>query len=326
MSRCASWGELLDLDQTGEQALAECVEDPVRRVEKMSIIKDAICWDGISAKLYLYVVSPGVEPLGVLELQLEDMIPTQIVGPYLLQDEANSLLGRTVALYELTLEAYPQELKAYLAHCSAVAIAGGAAFVWFALNGSFEVEQGMRRDGARDVYFLQPSGGVLSKAIDDEVRAGDGWAQVVMAAWRVLMANERVTGFEDLVAMKGTGSAIDGLVPVPHERLAKLRRETPAMPEQFFEFLRDVGYGGIGSSSYMIYDGLVEPWEVYSEEDAAEFEGILLFGDDFAGWNAGFDMASGRVVEIDSSDMSVNEVADDFRSFIVAKVSEIASW
>ena len=132
--------------------------------------------------------------------------------------------------------------------------------------------------------------------------------------------------FEDLVAMKGAGSVIDSLVPVSHERLAVLRVEDPAMPEQFFVFLRDVGCGTVGNSSYSIYGGLVEPCEIYSEEDATEFSGIMLFGDDFSGWNAGIVMATGRVVEIDSCDMSIEEVAEDFRSFITAKIAEIASW
>lgn len=101
------------------------------------------------------------------------------------------------------------------------------------------------------------------------------------------------------------------------------------MPEQFFDFLRHVGCGAIGVPSrynFAIYGGLVEPYDIYSEEDAAELSGIMLFGDDCAGWCAGFVMATGCVVKIDSSDKHVEELADDFYGFIFARISEISSW
>lgn len=295
----------------------------------MSIIEDAICWDGVSAKLCMYVASPGEKPLGGRDFQLGGTAPKSILGPFLLEDELEVLHGKTLVFYELTLEAYPNDLKAYLTHCSAAALADGAEFVWFQFDGGFAFESVLSLDFARDVYFLQPAGGLPSMAIDDEVRTGEGWAQVVLGARRMLIGGPRIRSLEDLIAMKGADSVIHRLVPVSHEDLTKERADHPAMPDQFLEFLRHVGCGAIGAPSsyaYAIYGGLVEPCHIYSEEDAADLSGIMVFGDDCDGWCAGFVMDTGCVIEIDPFDKRVHELAEDFNGFIFAKISEIASW
>ncbi|WP_312315915.1 hypothetical protein [Stenotrophomonas sp.] len=290
----------------------------------MSIIEDAICWDGVSAKLCMYVASPGEKPLGSRDFQLGGAAPKDILGPFLLEDEFEVLHGKTLVFYELTLEAYPNDLKAYLTHCSAAALADGAEFVWFQFDGGFDFESVLSQDFARDVYFLQPAGGVTSVAIDDEVRTGEGWAQVVLGARRMLIGGPRIRSLEDMIAMKGTGSVIDDLTPVSREKLAQLRADYPQIPDQFIEFLEKVGFGCIGDGGYMIYDGVAEPGFICSEPESVDW--ILLFGDDFSGCNAGFHVITGRIYEIDSAFMSAEEVANDFLGFIAAKISEVASW
>lgn len=171
----------------------------------MSIIEDAICWDGVNAKLLMYVVSPGEEPLGIRDFQMGGTAPTRILGPFLLEDEGEVLQGKMLVLYELSLEAYPNDLKAYLVHCSAAALADGAEFVWFQFDGGFHFENVLSQEFAQEVYFLQPAGGLPSMAIDDEVRTGEGWAQVVLGARRMLVRGPRIRSLEDLIAMKGGG-------------------------------------------------------------------------------------------------------------------------
>ena len=290
----------------------------------MSIIEDAICWDGVYAKLLMYVVSPGEKPLGIRDFQKGGTAPKRILGPCLLEDEDEVLQGKALVFYELTLDAYPQDLKAYLVHCSTAALAGGAELVWFAFDGGFDFAHVLCKGFAQEVYFLQPAGGVPSVAIDDDVRSGEGWAQVVLGGRRMLVGGPRIRSFEDLVAMKGAGSVIDALTPVSPQELTELRERYPQVPDQFIEFLANVGFGEIGDCRYMIYNGVAEPYMVYGETEG--LERLLLFGDDFSGWNAGFDKVTGRVFEIGHERMSVEEVAEDFRSFITAKIEEIASW
>lgn len=124
--------------------------------------------------------------------------------------------------------------------------------------------------------------------------------------------------YDDLLAVKGKGSLIDALVPVPVERLKKISENLHMVPTDYIQFLEYVGAGEIGRAAYMLYDGLVEPEEVYGR--SSRFEGILLFGDDFQGLNTGFDIKNWRVVEIDPTNMRANTVAPDFQSFIRSRI------
>jgi hypothetical protein len=128
--------------------------------------------------------------------------------------------------------------------------------------------------------------------------------------------------YDDLQAIKGSGGPTDKLVPVPIERLGKIRENFGAVPTDYISFLADVGAGELGCSAYMLYDGLIEPVDVYG--DSSGFDGILLFGDDFHGFNAGFDIRDWRVVEIDPTNMRVNPIALNFQSFIRNRIKVLA--
>lgn len=128
--------------------------------------------------------------------------------------------------------------------------------------------------------------------------------------------------YDDLLAVKGSGSPLDKLVPVSAERIRAIRTRFGAAPADYASFLEHVGAGELGSAAYMIYDGLVEPDEVYG--DASGLDGILLFGDDFQGFNAGFDVRNWRVVEVDPTSMQANPVALDFQNFIRNRIRSLA--
>lgn len=128
--------------------------------------------------------------------------------------------------------------------------------------------------------------------------------------------------YDDLQAAKGSGTPVDKLVPVSVEKLAKIHAEFGAVPTDYTSFLSDVGAGELGSAAYMLYDGLVEPADVYG--DSSGLDGILLFGDDFQGFNVGFDTRGWRVVEVDPTNMHVNPVALNFQSFIMDRIKVLA--
>lgn len=61
----------------------------------------------------------------------------------------------------------------------------------------------------------------------------------------------------------------------------------PALPLDYIEYLRNVGWGET-TSGRMIYSGPVAPQEVYP--DLLDRSDIVLLGDDFQGYCLGYDL------------------------------------
>jgi hypothetical protein len=92
------------------------------------------------------------------------------------------------------------------------------------------------------------------------------------------------------------------LTPVPEQRIDAIRTRYPDAPESYLAFLREVGWGGIGGSNFMLYDWPSSPSGIFDPVTAAELDGVLFFGDDFSGWHAGFDTRNGwRIVGVSSA-------------------------
>jgi hypothetical protein len=107
------------------------------------------------------------------------------------------------------------------------------------------------------------------------------------------------------------------LRPVPPHELEAMRTTYPGIPSDYLEFLSRVGAGEIGDAEYMIYSGLTTPSDTFDARSAACLDGLLFFGDDFSGYSAGFDARRGWVVvEVDSTNLSRNEVAATFDEFV----------
>lgn len=105
--------------------------------------------------------------------------------------------------------------------------------------------------------------------------------------------------YADLIRALAERRVRHSLEPCPDGDVIALRRQYPEVPAAFTNFLEEVGRGSLGTASYMIYGGLLSPDEIYDEQTAKELEGVLLFGDDFSGYNAGFLPREGwRLVEI----------------------------
>jgi len=94
----------------------------------------------------------------------------------------------------------------------------------------------------------------------------------------------------------------------------------PGLPESHIDFLREIGSGQLNACSFAVYDGFVEP-------PISRLEGILLCGDNFAGWSIGYDTRDQwRLVGLDSETWeALPEGSADLASFFsqwVAKVAE----
>ena len=91
------------------------------------------------------------------------------------------------------------------------------------------------------------------------------------------------------------------LEPVSKTQLAAIAREHPNVPTSYLDFLSEVGAGRIGKMGLAIYNGLCEPEEFFDRVVVEGLAGMLLFGDDFAGWHVGFDTRQEwRIVSLES--------------------------
>lgn len=129
--------------------------------------------------------------------------------------------------------------------------------------------------------------------------------------------------YGDLMKKKGSGTPYDKLIPVTIDKVKQMQEIVQDIPQDYIEFITKIGTGELGDTAYMLYDGLLEPAEIYNEV-LTKFDGIFLFGDDFQGFSTGFQMKEGNIVEIDPTDMQINIIATNFNTFIRSKIEELS--
>jgi hypothetical protein len=74
--------------------------------------------------------------------------------------------------------------------------------------------------------------------------------------------------------------------------LAAVKRRHPKVPARVLNFFKVVGCGSISPSRYMVYD-LIDAVEIFGKGSAADLDGIVLIGDDFAGHHEAYDAKAG---------------------------------
>lgn len=118
--------------------------------------------------------------------------------------------------------------------------------------------------------------------------------------------------YDDLLPLKTPENLLGNLKPVDE---TKLRLNHPDVPDDYVFFLSRIGAGMIGQGQYSLYTGLAEPSFIYGDVPP-QLVGVLLFGDDLQGFNAGFRTNTWEVVEVDPLDRSVHVAATSFEAFI----------
>ena len=113
--------------------------------------------------------------------------------------------------------------------------------------------------------------------------------------------------------------------PVPPAGIQSILAEFPGVRHDYLAFLREIGWGHLGESNFMFYSGLLEPSDIFDIETARSLEGVVLFGDDFAGWSAGFDTRHDwRIIGIDSTDLQVEpEREQTILGFLHARLNDM---
>lgn len=121
--------------------------------------------------------------------------------------------------------------------------------------------------------------------------------------------------YNDLLPMKGKGT--------PYDKLQQLAAKSiVGAPEDYMSFLFTIGFGEFGDGQFMLYSALVSADEIYGKSEDY-LQQILLLGDDFQGFNVGYDSQTWEVIEIDSTDMSIRVIALTFQEFIRSKIREL---
>ena len=89
-----------------------------------------------------------------------------------------------------------------------------------------------------------------------------------------------------------------------------------AIRSYYDDFLKEIGFGRVGTGSFQFYDGFVYIDEIYGYS-TEESDPILLFGDDYQGYGMGYNPNDNWViVEVEPSGLSIRKVAGSFEEFI----------
>lgn len=90
---------------------------------------------------------------------------------------------------------------------------------------------------------------------------------------------------------------------------ATVLNETGALggiPQDYLDFLKEVGYGSVGDGYFMLYGGLIEAEELYDIEGNPVLRKVLLLGDNFSGDAVGFLTTDHwSIVEVWHEDLSI---------------------
>ncbi|MBX9692213.1 MAG: SMI1/KNR4 family protein [Cyanobacteria bacterium] len=74
------------------------------------------------------------------------------------------------------------------------------------------------------------------------------------------------------------------LTKLTAEEISRLIEANRGVPDDYLQFLQQIGSGRIGECRFMFYAALTEPGDIYDSETASELSDILIVGDDFAGY------------------------------------------
>ena len=119
---------------------------------------------------------------------------------------------------------------------------------------------------------------------------------------------------ENLVrALKQNFSDSD-FMPVKAELIDSLEEKYSGVPADLKQLYETLGYGSIGHSHYMIHVP-TEPTEIYDEETAAELSGVIIVGDDFAGYCEAYDTRNDWEFGYIGGDGVFETHAPEFESF-----------
>ena len=116
------------------------------------------------------------------------------------------------------------------------------------------------------------------------------------------LLNEKNGSFKGLEAPQNTTEKLGAI-------------EKSQLPEDYKDFIEQIGFGEVGDGWFMLYSGVVLADEIFGEQ-LEELKELCFFGDDMQGIHAAINRSNNTIVEVDSSDMSILEVSGSFTSYM----------
>ena len=106
------------------------------------------------------------------------------------------------------------------------------------------------------------------------------------------------------------------------KRIQEVVHEYAGIPQDYVAYLAEVGAGAFRECQYVVYDGFIDPDEIFDAETAATFgKRVLCFGDNFSGDPAGFlPDEDWNVVELWHDSLESFEPNQTFGEFIREKM------
>ena len=126
--------------------------------------------------------------------------------------------------------------------------------------------------------------------------------------------------FENELTLLAKHETNPSRTPLNEAEILSLKAEYPGLPEDYFRYLKEVGWGSIFDSGFMVYG---EPMTL-PDLDILEFDELnqlLLFGDNFAGDFSAFDPNDGfKVVEIWHESWEIYDPGQTFREYMEEQI------
>lgn len=125
--------------------------------------------------------------------------------------------------------------------------------------------------------------------------------------------------YKDLLEKLRTRAGIR-IQPTVYSSLSQSQMLYPEIPEDYWTFLREIGWGNLGVM--MLYSGPTEP-DNFNSQYTGKLPGLILIGDDFQGFSYYFDRDDRcKIVEANWR-LEIEVVSDTFESFIRDELSAL---
>jgi hypothetical protein len=106
------------------------------------------------------------------------------------------------------------------------------------------------------------------------------------------------------------------------DAVQELQQRFPGLPKDYMDYLAEIGPGAFRECQYVVYDGFIDPGEIFAAHAVESFgKRILCFGDNFSGDPAGFlPDEDWRVVELWHDSLYLFDPKKSFGEFIRDKM------
>lgn len=145
----------------------------------MSRVADALFWDGVYVNITMFALFNGCNFTPDLKFEESCVRPIKEVHPFKLIDEEGVVGNRSLFVFDICLNSFPENLEAYLRFCFDQALSSGADFAWFELSAGFDFRQMLNPEEAASVYGFAAKGNEHEFALEDNRLTSAEWQDCI---------------------------------------------------------------------------------------------------------------------------------------------------